>query len=47
MPADHKEIAFKAAIERSLLTHGGFGRLFAFLIGSQLGDVALDCPKSS
>jgi len=24
MPADHKEIAFEAAIEESLLTHGGF-----------------------
>ena len=24
MPADHKEIAFEAAIEQSLLTHGGF-----------------------
>ena len=24
MPADHKEIAFEAAIEGSLLTHGGF-----------------------
>ena len=26
MPADHKEIAFEAAIEESLLTHGGFSR---------------------
>ena len=24
MPADHKEIAFEAAIEESLLTHGGY-----------------------
>ena len=24
MPADHREIAFEAAIEESLLTHGGF-----------------------
>ena len=24
MPADHKEIAFEAAIEEGLLTHGGF-----------------------
>ena len=26
MPADHREIAFEAAIEESLLTHGGFLR---------------------
>ena len=24
MPVDHKEIAFEAAIEESLLTHGGY-----------------------